>query len=206
MAERNVRVVCLDAMGVIYNSADDLRELLVPFVKARTARADEEIHELYRRCSRGEFSSARLWELLGVPGDAEALDAEYLSAHRLNDGALAFVERCRARGIAVACISNDISEWSVWLRRRFLLDAAIAPWVVSGDHKSRKPERLIYERLLEAIGGTARGALLVDDREPNLDAASTMGFGTVLFGGASAHHRGVGGFRQLADLVSGVTT
>ena len=203
MAEDAVRVVCLDAMGVLYRSADDMRELLVPFVQARAARADEEIHELYRRCSRGEFSSAHLWESLGVTGDVEALDDAYLAAHRLNDDALLFIERCRALEIKVACISNDVSEWSVWLRRRFKLDTAIAPWVISGDHKSRKPERQIFERLIEAIGGTTHGALVVDDREPNLDAASAIGFGTVLFGGASNRHRAVRGFRELVELVSG---
>ena len=203
MVERDVRVICLDAMGVIYRSADDLRDLLVPFVQARTTRTDEEIHDLYRRCSRGEFSSARLWESLGVPGDSEALDAEYLSTHRLNEGALTFVEHCHALGITVACISNDVSEWSVRLRRRFGIDAAITPWVVSGDHKSRKPERLIYEHLLEEIGGSSRGALVVDDREPNLDAAGAIGFGTVLFGGTSTRHRAVTGFPDLGELVWG---
>lgn len=204
MADRAVRVVCLDAMGVLYRSADDLKELLVPFVKARSARLDEEIHDVYRRCSRGEFASARLWELLGVSGDGASLDSEYLAAHRLNDGAVAFVERCRARTVRVACVSNDVSEWSVWLRHRFALDAAIAPWIVSGDQKSRKPERLIYERLLAAIGASAQSVLMVDDREPNLDAARSIGFDTVLFGGSSDRHRSAGGFSQLAELVWGV--
>jgi hypothetical protein len=54
-------------MGVIYRSADDVMELLVPFVREHGGSTDPKYitHE-YRPASLGQMSSAELWQSLGV--------------------------------------------------------------------------------------------------------------------------------------------
>jgi len=55
------------------------------------------------------------------------------------------------RGIAVACLTNDVSEWSALLRRRFELETRIRPWIVSGDVGARKPDPQIFAVLQRAL-------------------------------------------------------
>src|SRR5437879_5404332 len=87
----SVDVVCLDAMGVIYQCRDDLRELLIPFVTSRSSSSATEVADVYRRCFVGEISSAEFWRELGVGGDPQALDVAHLSSHRLVDGTKEFL-------------------------------------------------------------------------------------------------------------------
>ncbi len=196
--------IWLDAMGVIFESGDDARELLVPFARSHgCAMETEQIVDLYRECSRGAFSSAELWYRLGVAGDAAALDAGHLAAHRVTAGIVDFVRAARAAGVRVGCLSNDVAGWARWLRVRHDLDGLIAPWVTSGDVGSRKPDRAIYDRACEAAGVSAAECVLVDDRESNLDVARQLGFATVRFGEPSARHQGAASSAELSRVLLG---
>lgn len=182
-------VICLDAMGVIYRIGDDMRDLLIPFARERgSTRSDGEISAEYHACSRGEFSSAELWRRLGVQDPESEHERAYLSRYQLMPGITQLVRRWVARGLTVACLSNDISEWSAWLRMRHALASLISPWIVSGDVGVRKPDERIYRALLEALDIDADRCVFVDDRERNLDAARTLGLRTILFGAPSAAH------------------
>lgn len=86
----NKRVLVLDAMGVIYRSADDVAELLVPFVREHGGSRDtEHISREYRCSSLGRMSSAELWQNLGV---APTLEDEYLARHSLTPGFREFLQ------------------------------------------------------------------------------------------------------------------
>jgi HAD superfamily hydrolase (TIGR01509 family) len=196
--------VWLDAMGVIFESADDARDLLVPFAQRQGSRLDRDaIVDEYRTCSLGRFSSAELWQRLGVSGDAEALDASHLEAHRLTPGIADFLQHARDAGVRVGCVSNDVSEWARWLRARHALDALVSPWITSGDVMARKPDVKIYAHLESATGLAPDRCVIVDDREPNLDAAAGLGFTTVRFGDSSARHRSVADAAALTRLLIG---
>lgn len=175
----------LDAMGVMYQPADDVADLLVPFVRRRGSTAPEdEISTLYLDASKGSIRSAELWRRLGIPGTAEALDREFVAAYSLTDGAADFLQWCAASGIRVACISNDLSEWAVARASHFGLSGLIRPWTISGDVGERKPQEAIYDALLSSsdLPGTC---LFVDDRIDNVRAAMSRGMRGVLFGPGS---------------------
>lgn len=196
--------VCFDAMGVLFRSADDLRDLLIPFALSRgSSRAEPEIVETYRSCSRGELTSADFWRWLGVPGDGAALDAEYLAGQRTNDGIVRLASALASRGTTVACLSNDVREWSEWLRRRHGLDRYIRTWVVSGEVGVRKPDARIYEALVEQTGIPASDWTFIDDREQNLDAAARLGFRTIRYGAMSVTHASARDAVELATLIDG---
>ena len=74
----------LDAMGVIFNSADDVAELLIPFVAEKSGSFDEKIiQSAYLAASLGNISPDEFWEQVNVVPELE--DA-YLSRHSLNAG------------------------------------------------------------------------------------------------------------------------
>ena len=79
----------------------------------------------------------------------------------------------------MACLTNDVTEWSTLLRRRFGLDDRIRPWIVSGDVGSRKPSEAIFVELERRLDVPLRVCLLVDDRIDSLATGKKLGMATV---------------------------
>jgi len=202
-ANHEERWVVLDAMGVIYRDADDVRDLLVPYLRAKGCYLDEaRIRELYLACSLGQISSEDLWRSAGV--GRLASDEEYCEGHQLNDQVTDLLHELQTRGIRTACLSNDVSEWSRLLRRRFGLESLIPTWVISGDIGIRKPAPEIYEVLLDKLGCAGSAVVLVDDSVRNLDAAATLGIETILFTPArfdGCAHAQASSMRQLSAML-----
>jgi putative hydrolase of the HAD superfamily len=193
-------ILVLDAMGVLYQAGDDVAELLVPFVRRNgmASLSAEEIDRDYVAASLGQLELAEFWARMGV--DA-AREDEYLSGHRLIDGTLYALPRLKTRYRRLACLSNDVSRWSVKLRRQFGLEAWIDTWFISGDLGLRKPSPDIYRHAIERLGVKPDDITFVDDRPRNLDAARQLGIQTVLLdagGAAASSHRTI---RSLADLI-----
>jgi len=184
-----MRAVVFDAMGVLSQADDDLRQLLIPLGRIRGTRlTDAEIIDIYRLASRGKFSAAELWRHLAITGDPAELDEMYLSDHELVPGIVDLLQDLRGQGVEMGCISNDLAEWSRALRERHGLDGIITHWTVSGEVGTRKPEYAIYESFLRSSGLAANACVFVDDRRANIAAAAELGFLTVLadFSGGSA--------------------
>jgi putative hydrolase of the HAD superfamily len=178
--QKRIQMVVVDAMGVLYREADDVEALLIPFVRERGGIDDPlAIRGRYVDASLGRHTTTELWSLLGVPGDAEELDRSYTERFGLSDGVYEFLDAMDQRGIGVACLTNDVAEWSALLRRRFELDARVHPWIVSGEVGVRKPAEPIFAELERALEVPLRACLLVDDRIDNLAAGRKLGMATV---------------------------
>jgi putative hydrolase of the HAD superfamily len=198
-----MKTLVLDAMGVIYAVGGDVGELLCPFIHENGGLTDDrEIKAIYHDASLGRLSAREFWERVKID---PALEDAYLLRHRLSDGLLDFLSQARPRFASIWCLSNDVSEWSRKLRERFGLTQRIDGFVISGDVGIRKPDVAIYERLLERTNVKASDIIFVDDRIRNLDAASGLGFETVVFGaaeGTSERHKGVASFSKLLDCLN----
>lgn len=174
-----VRIIVLDAMGVIYSVEKDDRDLLSPFVEEKGGTKDvSKIEILYNAASLGCMSSAEFWEAVELdPG----LEDEYLQRYGLTDGLITFLETVNSQGYEVWCLSNDVSEWSKKLRARFGLNKYVRGFVISGDVGARKPEQTIFDHLISQLTASPREAVFVDDQRKNLDVAAALGFSTILF-------------------------
>ncbi len=193
------RWIVFDAKGVLYRHGEDVDDLLIPYVRDRGSAAEaEQIRALYLEASLGAISSAQLWTSIGIPaGDS---DDDYCGRHELTDGVREFL--AMEHGARLACLSNDVSEWSAILRRRFGIEEAFDAWLISGDVGLRKPDPQIYELLARRLGTDGDAVIFVDDRPHNLNAAANRGWITVQFGGERSDHRSVQGFAELHSIVS----
>ena len=172
------KILVLDAMGVIYQSCDDVEELLVPFIREKGSNIDKTIIEdLYTRASLGEFSSEEFWAKVDVDYN---LEDEYLDRHQLSVGLLDFLVVFKNFKLPIYCLSNDVSEWSIKLRQKFQLDQYIEKWFISGDLEVRKPSSGIYDILIREANVEPTQMLFVDDREKNIIKADEFGIQTVL--------------------------
>lgn len=176
------KVVALDAMGVLYREGDDVRQLLLPFARERgSLLPDAELIERTRALSLGRMTPAEFWAGIGVSGDPNELDQEYLSLHQLNPGVVRFLRALRERQIRAACVTNDAASWAAALRRRHSLEGLIDLWVISGAVGVRKPDPPIFEALRRLAQVPVGDIMVIDDDRTNLDAARSLGFRTAWF-------------------------
>lgn len=176
------KVVALDGPGVLYREGDDIKRLLVPFVRQNGGSVpDTEISDKARQLSLGRMTPADFWRAVGATGDPEELDNAYLAGHQLTPGVVRYLRGLRDGGVRVACITNDAVGWATKLRASHSLDGLIDPWVVSGSVGVRKPDRPLFEVLRRVTGEPPASILVVDDDLDNLDAARELGFGTRWF-------------------------
>jgi putative hydrolase of the HAD superfamily len=177
-------ILVLDAMGVLYQAGDDVADLLVPFVRKQGGSTDAVvIGEYYRAASLGELSSDAFWISVGL---SPSVEDEYLQEHALMPGAYNFLEAEGKRFAGVCCLSNDVGDWSLKLRRRFRLDHLIGRWFISSDIGLRKPDPRIYQWLIATLGTEAEHIIFVDDRRANVEAAAREHLTAIHFG----DHRG----------------
>jgi 2-haloacid dehalogenase len=96
---------------------------------------------------------------------------------------LAELRGCRVRLVA---LSNWSSETFPIARARFDFLEWFEGIVISGEVGVNKPDRRIFEHLVERFGIEPETALFVDDAPANVDAARALGFRALEFTDAAA--------------------
>lgn len=169
----------LDAMGVIFKSADDVAELLIPFIAENSESIDEEvIQSAYLEASLGKISPDEFWNRVDV---ASELEDEFLSRHSLIPGITELLSLTKDNGVPVWCLSNDVGRWSDKLRKNLGVEKFLNGSIISGDVGVRKPDKEIYEILIHSIDCKVGDIMFVDDREKNVVAARELGIETIMF-------------------------
>ena len=192
------RWIVLDAKGVLYRHGYDVEELLVPYARDHgSILSPERIRDVYLQGSIGTITSAQLWSQLEIP--VAGSDRDYCMRHAITDGLRDFLSMQRT--MRLACLSNDISEWSTLLRRRFAIEDAFEAWLVSGDVGLRKPDPRIYALLARRLKADGSEIIFVDDRLLNLDAAAERGWTTVRFGAPCSSHWSAESFDELRSII-----
>jgi putative hydrolase of the HAD superfamily len=170
-----------DAMGVIFEVGDDTRDLLRPYIMQHKPEIDEQFMlDLYIKASLGEIASKKFWQLLGFD-DWQQTEHDYLDTCLTLDRGFIKTAEWLSQSYNLAMLSNDISEWSVYLRKKFDLDRLFKIVVISGAVGCRKPDKRIYEILLSRINAPAERCIFFDDRVKNLIAAKELGIKSILF-------------------------
>ena len=92
-------------------------------------------------------------------------------------------------GHLVGALSNWSAETFPVARERFDFLAWFEGIVISGEVGVNKPDRRIFEHLIEHFGIEPSAALLVDDSSANVEAAKALGFSAIQFTDAGALRR-----------------
>jgi putative hydrolase of the HAD superfamily len=172
-----------DAMGVIYTAGDDINGWLIPFLKTRNNNIDSRlVQELYIKTSAGEYSSKEFWTMLGFGSEYPGIEQYYLDTYpELDTSCYYFFNAVDTSVYKIAMLSNDVSEWSAWLRKRFNIQHYFSDCIISGDVKVRKPEPEIFNITLNRLQAQPADCIFIDDRLKNLHTAADLGFHTVFF-------------------------
>lgn len=197
-----MKTVIFDMFGVI---AIDPAANLMPFVKDKLKHfSDDEIEDIWLKAATGCISSHDFFKMLGFEGDIGKLEREYLDTVEVDESFFEATERLKGKGFRLALLSNDISEWSLYIRQKFNLDCHFDLVVISGECGLIKPDTRIFEHALSRLSETAENCVFIDDRVKNLDAAGRLGMDTILFDRSSKKHdrKSASSFRELCDLLT----
>jgi putative hydrolase of the HAD superfamily len=144
------------------------------------------LHPDWLQLDRGTLNEAdllaRAAERTGRPA-AELrglLDAVRESLHAKTE-TVALLEKLSARGVPLYCLSNMSADIFAYLRERHSFWGVFRGIVISGDIRMVKPEREIFEFLLQRYGLVAAQTVFVDDNAPNIEAARDLGIHPVWF-------------------------
>lgn len=180
-APGDLEIVVLDTGGVVLEAADDVGEVLVPFLWEAGVAADEAtIRARHREVVLGRLAPDAFWRGLGFEDPAGALVEFVLFRHRLAPGVREFVRRMAERGVRVAVFGNDAADWAARLALLTGLDT-VDPWVTSAELGVTKPDPAAYEALARRLGVAPGRALVIDDELSCCNAAASVGFATAWF-------------------------
>ena len=115
--------IVLDAMGVIFIEGRDLFELLIPFAQKRDPNLSSElIQNTYFEASLGKITSQEVWKVLGFANEYPEIEKEYLDTCLTIDPDFIKVAEELRNKYSMALLSNDVKEWSSYLRQKYNLN------------------------------------------------------------------------------------
>jgi putative hydrolase of the HAD superfamily len=205
VAPKRLQLVVVRAEGVLWEPPGASERWLADLVAMQGSGASlDQIRAVVNEAKLGRVRSADVWRALGAAGDPAELDAAYAARFTLDPAVVDLVTALARRGVGVACISDDVGEWSVLLRRRFGLERFIRPWILSSAVGVRSPSPALLQALNSETGIAAANCLMVDADLAMLDAARAHGMSTALLGpdAAVAEAHGHAHAADLADLVA----
>jgi 2-haloacid dehalogenase len=96
-------------------------------------------------------------------------------------GTVDVLAELRAEGVRLVALSNWSAETFPVARERFDFLAWFEGIVISGDVGVNKPDRQIFEHLMEHFGIEPAEALFIDDSSANVEAAKALGLSAIQF-------------------------
>jgi putative hydrolase of the HAD superfamily len=175
-----IKWIIFDAMGVVFTESDDVHNLLIPFVQKRNPISKEDIYDIYRQASIGQISSREFWKYVGLGYKYPQIETTYLDSRSDIDAGFVSVARSLSKKYGIGLLSNDISEWSAYLRNKFSIDFFDVV-VISSDVYCRKPDPPIFAHFLKDAKTHTEECIFIDDRIRNLITAQSIGMKTIHF-------------------------
>lgn len=138
---------------------------------------------------RGEMSEREFLEILSVeleahlgrPVEMHVFSSIYFDKLEPNPQMIEALRGWQDRGLRLALCTNNVQEWEPIWRPMLPVDELFELVVDSGFVGTRKPERRIYDLVLEGLELPAQECVFIDDLEHNITAANELGFHGVHF-------------------------
>ena len=108
------------------------------------------------------------------------------------EGAVALLAELKDAGYELHALTNWSAETFPFARGRFAFLDWFQSILVSADVGLIKPDRAIFQLLLERIDRAAAECIYIDDNARNVAAAAALGFDAIAFEGVGPAARGVG--------------
>jgi putative hydrolase of the HAD superfamily len=186
--------ILFDVGGVLLTNGWDHRERAAVFSRFHLDRTGIEAHhaKIYNAWERGEITAdeyldaAVFYEPRSFTRE-EFFDAICAQSTLLPDGALGILKELAAsHKCRLGLLNNEARETNEYRFDRFGIRAFAEFAFTSCYMGMRKPDPVIYERVLGILGVAGDRTLFIDDREENVAGALTAGMKAIRFTGEAA--------------------
>lgn len=198
-----IKIVIFDVMGVIFEAGDDTNDLLVPYIlNLNNHISPNTIIDLYIDASLGKITAYDFWTVLGFEAEhVDSIQKKYLETCLTLDSQFKeSVKKIKEMGYKTALLSNDVSEWSQYVRDFHDINKYIDYAFISSDLGLRKPDPEIYKVALKEMKAHPSECVFIDDHPARVDAAGKLGMSSVLFNREKHDYNGLQ-ILSFADLV-----
>jgi putative hydrolase of the HAD superfamily len=141
-------------------------------------------YELCRRSDRGEMTllafHEELAKLTHMSVDEVTIGIEKEAV--INQPLIDFTKSLKNR-YKMAIVSNATDEWINPIVSEHGMSTFFDAMIISGNIGSVKPEKAIFDYALNMLAVRADEAVFIDDRLPNVEAATSYGIKSLLFTG-----------------------
>lgn len=97
------------------------------------------------------------------------------------EGTVQIVRDLKKAGWSLYLLSNFSVEKFEIVKNRYKFFDHFDDMIISGEHKTVKPEPAIFEITLNRIGRAAEECIFIDDSLPNIETAHALGFHAIHF-------------------------
>ncbi|WP_455365755.1 HAD family hydrolase [Kaarinaea lacus] len=149
------------------------------------------IREVFQHPDWLAMDRGQLLETDAIPTAAKRTNLEHQDIHNLFDivresltivpGALDILEKARDNNRDLYCLSNMSRENYTYLKDKYAFFNYFHGIVISGLENTMKPEREIFQILLQRFALNPDETLFIDDRWENTQSAAALGISTITF-------------------------
>lgn len=196
-----MKVIIFDMYGVIMKAPEGD---LIPFLHSIFPDVpDEQINALWKEAAYGKLSSIDFFRQIGFQKDIDEIEIKYLDTIEIDEDFLDLATTLK-ENYRLVLLSNDISEWNLYLRNKYSLNEIFDLVIVSGDQGVLKPNAGLFNVILDQLGVMPSECVFIDDREKNLLAAEKLGMKTILFNRRKVEYQGiiVDDYHELRSVLS----
>jgi len=170
-----IKMLAFDLFGVVITEGHMISNVLMPLLPANTKKPV--VRKFYNQYTRGDITESAFWQGIGQPANPQ-LREQFLNSFVLDED-LAHVVDELSKDYRLSILSNLSKDWANVLVDKFQLTQTFAPIIISGEAGYEKPNRRIYEILIEQSRLPAEQIIFIDDRLENLAAAHALGMQTI---------------------------
>ncbi len=200
-----IKHIIFDAMGVVFTVSDDTNDLLVPFILEKKENTGiEDILKLYHEASLGNITPLDFWRRLGFCMEViPAVQKEYLETRLTLDTEFKECVKKIKEKYDIAMLSNDIAEWSWYLRKFHQIEVFFKYVFISSDMRVRKPDKKIYTDALSRMNAKPQECIFIDDDPKRVESAAELGIIPILFNRNHVPYSGIQvlSFQQLSQML-----
>lgn len=192
--------IVFDMYGVIIKES---KGNFIPYVRNHFPNTNRESFiNKFTDAGLGKITSKQFIESLGF-SNSITVSKDYIENHLTFDsGFISFAEKYKNR-FKYALLSNDVGDWSEYITKYHDIDKYFICKAISSMVGFRKPDKEIYEILLDDIYCSPDECIFIDNSVRNLITAERLGMKTVLFNRDNEEYGGdtVYSFDELDRLV-----
>ncbi len=172
------KAIIFDFFGVISSE-------VAPFWFAERFEHEEALRlkeEYMGPSDRGEVSEEETFKRLSLLSgeSAEEIYADFTKRAVIDVETVALIERLK-KTYKIVLLSNAMSSWLKNILDKNSLMRLFDFAVISADEKIAKPDRRIFELVLNRANITADEAIFIDDNKKNVDGAIRVGIEGIIF-------------------------